>query len=222
MKHLPFIALTFLAVALGASAQDNLVSNGNIDAIDDNQTGGWTTSLADYREGKAVPPAEVPEAERLHAEFRVVPAADSAGKMLSVEVASGDGRAAWCFAVPNAAGKLKPGQKYRFSFKMKYKLAKEPEEGSGVTARLNLWDGKWKNLLELYVLPTGNYAPLKQKIPAPPVSGDWKEYSAVFTAPEGVARSAGHIGLSGVAGELFADDFQLIEVADDTPEGPFQ
>lgn len=216
-----------LALAIGsfvpfALAQDNLIPKGSIDAVDDNRTGGWTIALSDLRDGKPAPPDQVSESERIKADFHVVPALEASGKMLSLKVLSGQGRAAWCFPVPKAAELMKPGQKYRLSFKLKYNLAAESRAGTGVTARINLWDVKWKNLLELYALPAGNYrSPFKQKFPPQPMAGEWKDYAAVFTAPEGIARAAGHIGLTGVAGDLFVDDVSLAEVAVETPEGPF-
>ena len=222
MKTTLLLSALLLGAASTALAQDNLLANGDIETLKNNQPVGWSQSLSELRDGKPVKTEDVPENERLKATLEAEQTEGATGNALHIKIESGTGRAQWKLALPDAKN-IKGGQKYRFSFRLKYDLPAAAPAGMGPNVRLNLWDEKFGNLLEISARSTGNYrSPLKMALPAQPEkSGDWKEYAFVFSAPENIAYGALSLWLAGSGGELWADDFKLVEVVTETPEGPF-
>jgi len=212
-------------------AGSNILVNGDLKDEKEGAPLGWVNGPATDKE-------EVPNATYSYGKD---PADAKHRRTVSIDYKSGTTRAMWKHPVPkdDVPKKIKPGKKYEFSFWVRYELDQPaPKGNSPVTARCNVWGSDFEPIAAPLLTPTGAYdqaaafnaqnptgdtqapqAPkyVQQDIPQ---KSDWIELKVVFQMPKETlpapASAQVYVALS-APGRLWADNFKLVEVPDDTP-----
>lgn len=224
------LSLGLLAVLLSqpgyAGDRDNIIKNGDLEDAKKDLPADWGNS--EVEDGAAA--AGKPGAAK--ADFGYVRDTDGGRRhVLYIKYNSGSERAMWKQPLSKevVAKSIKPGKKYEFSLWVKYDLKGSPDKKQAtIFASWSLWGADWEKISTVFLSPEGNTEKGRvAQVKTRKSKSDWQELKAVFKVPEvpagGAAPNHGVIivGMAGVPGELWIDDFRLVEVPDSTPVGPF-